>query len=115
MNLKDSETAASAVRNLNNVEVGGRQLRVDYADGDPAASSTSAPQGERPSEQQQQRQPQQPQQTPPQLPPQIVSPPSTTTQQQQVAVIENISQAEQNSMNQVQLLEILSTMKVIFY
>jgi cleavage stimulation factor subunit 2 len=112
----DSETAASAVRNLNNVEVGGRQLRVDYADGDPAASSTTAPQGERPSEQPQQRQPQpqQPQQqTPPQLPPQIVSPPSTTAQQQQqAAVIENISQAEQNSMNQTQLLEILSTMKL---
>ncbi|CAJ0830209.1 20523_t:CDS:2 [Entrophospora sp. SA101] len=39
---KDSETAASAVRNLNNVEVGGRQLRVDYADNDPATSSNSS-------------------------------------------------------------------------
>ncbi|CAJ0769815.1 19761_t:CDS:2, partial [Entrophospora sp. SA101] len=38
----DSETAASAVRNLNNVEVGGRQLRVDYADNDPATSSNSS-------------------------------------------------------------------------
>ena len=27
----DSETAASAVRNLNNYEIGGRQLRVDFA------------------------------------------------------------------------------------
>ncbi|SAM00432.1 hypothetical protein [Absidia glauca] len=27
----DSETASSAVRNLNNYEIGGRQLRVDYA------------------------------------------------------------------------------------
>src|SRR5581483_1724971 len=119
LNLKDSETAASAVRNLNNVEVGGRQLRVDYADGDPAASSTSVSQGERPSgEQQQQRQPQpqQPsQQTPPQQPPQIVSPPSATSQQQsQAAAIENMSQTEQSSMNQTQLLEILSTMKVTF-
>ncbi|CAG8750743.1 23421_t:CDS:2, partial [Dentiscutata erythropus] len=37
----DAETAASAVRNLNNVEVGGRQLRVDYADGDPAVNPTT--------------------------------------------------------------------------
>jgi cleavage stimulation factor subunit 2 len=29
---QDHETAASAVRNLNNVEVGGRQLRIDFAD-----------------------------------------------------------------------------------
>jgi cleavage stimulation factor subunit 2 len=28
---KDAETAASAVRNLNDYEIGGRQLRVDYA------------------------------------------------------------------------------------
>ena len=27
----DAETAASAVRNLNDYEIGGRQLRVDYA------------------------------------------------------------------------------------
>ncbi|CAJ0758806.1 17470_t:CDS:2, partial [Entrophospora sp. SA101] len=40
--MQDSETAASAVRNLNNVEVGGRQLRVDYADNDPATSSNSS-------------------------------------------------------------------------
>ncbi len=29
---QDHETAASAVRNLNNVELGGRPLKVDYAD-----------------------------------------------------------------------------------
>jgi hypothetical protein len=33
---KDAETASSAVRNLNGYELGGRQLRVDYADMDPA-------------------------------------------------------------------------------
>ncbi|CAO3678263.1 unnamed protein product [Umbelopsis vinacea] len=31
-----AETASSAVRNLNGYELGGRQLRVDYADMDPA-------------------------------------------------------------------------------
>ncbi|ORX86337.1 hypothetical protein BCR32DRAFT_324999 [Anaeromyces robustus] len=31
---QDAETAASAVRNLNSYEVGGRELRVDYADND---------------------------------------------------------------------------------
>jgi RNA recognition motif-containing protein len=34
--VKDAETASSAVRNLNGYELGGRQLRVDYADMDPA-------------------------------------------------------------------------------
>nr|CAG8588957.1 12780_t:CDS:10 [Entrophospora candida] len=39
----DPETAESAVRNLNNVEIGGRQLKVDYADNDlPTTSSNSA-------------------------------------------------------------------------
>ncbi len=36
----DAETAASAVRNLNNYDVGGRQLRVDYADN---SDDTDAP------------------------------------------------------------------------
>lgn len=31
----DPETAASAVRNLNDVDVGGRSLRIDWADVDP--------------------------------------------------------------------------------
>ncbi|KAI8580859.1 hypothetical protein K450DRAFT_234911 [Umbelopsis ramanniana AG] len=34
--FQDAETASSAVRNLNGYELGGRQLRVDYADMDPA-------------------------------------------------------------------------------
>jgi cleavage stimulation factor subunit 2 len=38
---KDYQTAASAVRNLNGYEIGGRQLRVDYAenDKDPAVTT----------------------------------------------------------------------------
>jgi cleavage stimulation factor subunit 2 len=31
---QDHETAASAVRNLNNYDIGGRTLRVDFADSD---------------------------------------------------------------------------------
>ena len=30
----DAETASSAIRNLNNYDIGGRQLRVDYAEND---------------------------------------------------------------------------------
>jgi hypothetical protein len=35
--LADYETAASAVRNLNNYDIGGRQLRVDFAESDKEA------------------------------------------------------------------------------
>ncbi|KAI9352795.1 hinge domain of cleavage stimulation factor subunit 2-domain-containing protein, partial [Obelidium mucronatum] len=56
--FQDSEIAASAVRNLNNFDIGGRQLRIDFAESDtkdeppsryddqsaPAQSSTYAPQ-----------------------------------------------------------------------
>jgi RNA recognition motif-containing protein len=45
----DPQTAASAVRNLNNYDVGGRQLRVDFADMDEseaqASRSTGGPPG----------------------------------------------------------------------
>ncbi|WFD31420.1 hypothetical protein MSPP1_002455 [Malassezia sp. CBS 17886] len=37
--FEDTETAASAVRNLNNVDVGGRPLRLDFAEMDPMADS----------------------------------------------------------------------------
>ncbi|KAI8923150.1 hypothetical protein BC831DRAFT_472403 [Entophlyctis helioformis] len=40
---QDAETAASAVRNLNNYDCGGRQLRVDYADSDDAAPLGTGP------------------------------------------------------------------------
>ncbi|CAG8480489.1 8895_t:CDS:2, partial [Cetraspora pellucida] len=96
----DAETAASAVRNLNNVEVGGRQLRVDYADGDPA-NAPSIP----PSERSNVERPPPPSQPPPQS---IV--PQNTPQQ---SAIESISQTVQHSMTQAQLLEILSTMKLL--
>ncbi|KAF0421752.1 cleavage stimulation factor subunit [Gigaspora margarita] len=96
----DAETAASAVRNLNNVEVGGRQLRVDYADGDPA-NAPSIP----PSERSNVERPPPPSQQPPQS---IV--PQNTPQQ---SAIESISQTVQHSMTQAQLLEILSTMKLL--
>lgn len=33
--FEDAETAASAVRNLNDKDVGGRPMRIDYADVDP--------------------------------------------------------------------------------
>lgn len=33
-NLIDHETAASAVRNLNNYDINGRTLRVDFAEAD---------------------------------------------------------------------------------
>jgi cleavage stimulation factor subunit 2 len=37
----DPQTAASAVRNLNNYDVGGRQLRVDFADMDESEAQAS--------------------------------------------------------------------------
>lgn len=40
---EDPETAASAVRNLNEVEVGGRALRLDFAEVDPTVDSDMAP------------------------------------------------------------------------
>jgi cleavage stimulation factor subunit 2 len=43
---KDRETAASAVRNLNNVEVGGRPLRIDLADSDPFLEGKTTVRGE---------------------------------------------------------------------
>jgi len=132
----DSETAASAVRNLNNVEVGGRQLRVDYADNDPATSSNSSSNSsrqndrmnsERHQQQHQQHQQQQQQQQhhlhqlhqsqqqqQHQHQPQILPPNVNTSQTNlsQQSTLENISQTLKNSMNHIQLLEILSTMKL---
>ncbi|KAJ3840919.1 hypothetical protein F5878DRAFT_611812 [Lentinula raphanica] len=42
----DHETAASAVRNLNNYEVGGRPLRIDLADSDPFLEGKTTVRGE---------------------------------------------------------------------
>lgn len=64
----DAETAASAVRNLNEYDIGGRQLRVDYAAMDP-----------HPDNQRHQRQHQHPpprsQPPPPAMPPPQAMPP----------------------------------------
>jgi cleavage stimulation factor subunit 2 len=42
----DHETAASAVRNLNNQDVGGRPLRIDLADSDPFLEGKTTVRGE---------------------------------------------------------------------
>ncbi|KAJ7164912.1 hypothetical protein C8R46DRAFT_1351676 [Mycena filopes] len=42
----DHETAASAVRNLNNTDVGGRPLRIDLADSDPFLEGKTTVKGE---------------------------------------------------------------------
>lgn len=44
--LEDHETAASAVRNLNNADVGGRPLRIDLADSDPFLEGKTTVRGE---------------------------------------------------------------------
>jgi cleavage stimulation factor subunit 2 len=43
---QDHETAASAVRNLNNQDVGGRPLRIDLADSDPFLEGKTTVRGE---------------------------------------------------------------------
>ncbi|KAG6877786.1 hypothetical protein C0993_003880 [Termitomyces sp. T159_Od127] len=43
---KDHETALSAVRNLNNTDVGGRPLRIDLADSDPFLEGKTTVRGE---------------------------------------------------------------------
>lgn len=44
--LSDHETAQSAVRNLNNVDCGGRPLRIDLADSDPFLEGKTTMRGE---------------------------------------------------------------------
>ena len=44
--LTDHETATSAVRNLNNADVGGRPLRIDLADSDPFLEGKTTVRGE---------------------------------------------------------------------
>ena len=44
--LEDHETAKSAVRNLNDVDVGGRPLRIDLADSDPNLEGKTTVRGE---------------------------------------------------------------------
>ncbi|CAO3607688.1 unnamed protein product [Cunninghamella blakesleeana] len=79
----DAETAASAVRNLNDYEIGGRQLRVDYASMDDnhnrAASQQAPPVNQYPQQQQQQQQPPIQQHAPVNHPPPIQRPSPPTT------------------------------------
>lgn len=44
--VEDHETAQSAVRNLNNVDCGGRPLRIDLADSDPFLEGKTTVRGE---------------------------------------------------------------------
>lgn len=44
--FNDPETAASAVRNLNDVDVGGRSLRIDWADVDPVFQGRTTQMGQ---------------------------------------------------------------------
>lgn len=44
--IADHETATSAVRNLNNSDVGGRPLRIDLADSDPFLEGKTTVRGE---------------------------------------------------------------------
>jgi len=113
--LKDAETAASAVRNLNNVEVGGRPLRVDYADGDPAATSSTSAMAEKSGIEgrgmqpavQQSSSPQQPQQTP--LMAQASLPQGSGPQQSAVDTIsKNLATMSPN-----QLYDVLAQVKVL--
>lgn len=46
LRVADHETAASAVRNLNNTDVGGRLLRIDLADSDPFLEGKTTVRGE---------------------------------------------------------------------
>jgi len=46
MPIEDHETAASAVRNLNETPVGGRPLRIDLADSDPFLEGKTTVRGE---------------------------------------------------------------------
>lgn len=46
LRILDHETAQSAVRNLNNVDCGGRPLRIDLADSDPFLEGKTTMRGE---------------------------------------------------------------------
>jgi len=43
----DIESARSAIRNLNNLEINGRTIKVDFADNEGAGSNFDAPRGDR--------------------------------------------------------------------
>ncbi|KAL1925471.1 uncharacterized protein VTP21DRAFT_354 [Calcarisporiella thermophila] len=102
----DPETAASAVRNLNNYDVGGRQLRVDYAEfdsttGESVPSQESESRATPPVFQQQQS-------TPSSIGSASTPTPMPTTASQ--SATDSISQTLA-AMNPTQLYELISQMK----
>ncbi|RUS35287.1 hypothetical protein BC938DRAFT_473159 [Jimgerdemannia flammicorona] len=118
----DAETAASAVRNLNNYDVGGRQLRVDYAEADPmieaaraqeqagyGSSGPSQPRSAQPVYQQQQ-QPQPQQQAPLQHQPAPQALPTAAPQVQGQSAMDAITKTLA-AMNPTQLFELMTQMK----
>ncbi len=107
----DYETAASAVRNLNNYDVGGRTLRVDYADnadegaelGKLAKAKAQAPSA--------------PNQSMAQIPQQIQSVPMQQSQMPVAPLMSSTDSisATMSTLNPAQLLEYLSYLKVCHY
>ncbi|KAI8098656.1 RNA-binding protein [Halteromyces radiatus] len=100
----DAETAASAVRNLNDYEIGGRQLRVDYASMDDNHRSNSHGSHNNSN----QFAPQQQQQQPP--PPPMNQPPPMSRPTGPVSSVEEIPKVL-NTMTPQDLLTIMGQMK----
>ncbi|KAI9317541.1 hypothetical protein BX666DRAFT_1637062 [Dichotomocladium elegans] len=95
----DAETAASAVRNLNDYDVGGRQLRVDYAAMDPHVESQRQHKQHNPRGQQQQAPPPPPMQQPHQLQHPMGLPPMGGPPMQQQMQQQQQQQQQQPVMN----------------
>ncbi|KAF7730974.1 Cleavage stimulation factor subunit 2 [Apophysomyces ossiformis] len=117
----DAETAASAVRNLNEHDVGGRQLRVDYAAMDPQLenqrqSHKHQHQHQHPPPQQHQQQPRQHAMPPPPMlqPPSMLQPPPVMNKPAPSAApassVDEISKVLA-SMNSQELFTLMSQMK----
>ncbi|ORY95821.1 hypothetical protein BCR43DRAFT_459743 [Syncephalastrum racemosum] len=117
----DAETAASAVRNLNEYDIGGRQLRVDYAAMDPQVENARqqgrhhqarGPPPARPPPPMQQQQQMPPQHMPPPMaPPQQQPPPMAGVPNSSVDDISKVLA----SMNHNDLFELMSSMKQLSF
>ncbi|KAL1745954.1 hypothetical protein HDZ31DRAFT_81554 [Schizophyllum fasciatum] len=99
----DHETALSAVRNLNNIDVKGRNLRIDLADSDPQLEGKTTVRGELIDGPERPRPPPDPRAFLNTLPPGIPVPPGSTC-------LDTISQILA-SMPPAQLMEVLAQMK----
>ncbi|KAJ3163276.1 Cleavage stimulation factor subunit 2 [Geranomyces variabilis] len=108
--FQDSETAASAVRNLNNYDVGGRQLRIDFAESD---KEDNGPGGPPPPRQQQMddRRPPMGQQQPMHAPAQLVPPIQQHAPPPAQSSVEDINKTLA-AYPPEQMLEVLAQMKV---